>query len=48
MNSTEEWLRYIESQVIMKHYGINGYGTGSVNNSGSNGDNIAASYKGNT
>ncbi len=27
MNATEEWLRYIESRVIMKEYGINGYTT---------------------
>jgi len=25
MDATEEWLRYIESQVIMKEYNIKGY-----------------------
>lgn len=35
MNSTEEWLRYIESQVIMQQHGIKGYATGSTESSGS-------------
>lgn len=35
MNSTEEWLRYIESQVIMKQYGVKGYASGSSDPSGS-------------
>ena len=25
MNTTDEWLGYIESQVIMSEYGIKGY-----------------------
>lgn len=29
MNSTEEWLRYIESQAVMQKYGATGYGSGS-------------------
>ena len=41
MNSTEEWLRYIESQVIMQQHGIKGYATGSTESSGSQEQNIA-------
>lgn len=43
MNATEEWLRYVESQVIMQKYGIKGYTTGSVSSSV---DTTAASYNG--
>lgn len=35
MDSTAEWLRYIESQVIMQQYNIKGYETGSTESSGS-------------
>lgn len=30
MNSTEEWLRYVESKVLEQKYKVKGYSTGSV------------------
>lgn len=35
MNNSEEYQKYLESQVVMKQYGIKGYATGSTESSGS-------------
>ncbi len=40
MNNSEEYQKYLESQVVMKQYGIKGYSTGS-SDSGSKEENTA-------
>ena len=35
MNNSEEYRKYLESQVIMQQCGIKGYATGSTESSGS-------------